>query len=129
MPPKASSLKKQKVKKGKKTKKSVPTLVTMNVSDSDEHGEQSLSLLDTGAVGRLTGSDEDGYGSDGGEASSQRPRPVPSATVTSGAGLSDEETEEEGAPPPQEDPCVQVNGHRDRGSPASRSGLQTWLDW
>ena len=59
----------------------------MNVSDSDEQVEQNQSLLDTGAVGRLAGSDEDG---DGGEASSQRPRPVPSATVTSGAALSNE---------------------------------------
>ena len=73
MPQKASSSKKQKVTKRKKTKKSVPTLVTMNVSDSDEHGEQSQSLLDTGAVGWLAGSDEDGDGGgDGGEASSQR---------------------------------------------------------
>ena len=57
MPPKASSPKKQKkVKKGKNTKKRVPpTLVTMPVSDSDEPIEQSQSLLDTGAVGRLPG--------------------------------------------------------------------------
>ena len=74
MPPKASSPKKQKkLKKGKKTKKSVPTLVTMNVSYSDEHGEQTQSLLDTGAVGRLAGSDDDGDGRDGGEAAVKDP--------------------------------------------------------
>ena len=103
MPPKASSLKKQKVKKGKKTKKTIlPTLVTMPVSDSDKPVEQRQSLLDTGAVGRLARSVEDEDGGDGSEASTQRHRP--SATVTSGAALSDEE---EGAPrPPKRSMCL-----------------------
>ena len=71
MPPKASPKKQKKAskapKKEKKTKKTVPTVVT--ISNIDEQIEQSQSLLDTGAVARLAGSDvKDG---DGGEASSQ----------------------------------------------------------
>ena len=58
MPPKASPKKQKKPKTGKKTKKTVPTVVAM--SDSDDQVEQSQSLLDTGAVGWLAGSAEDG---------------------------------------------------------------------
>ena len=105
MLPKGSRLKKKRAKKG--TKKAKKTRITMPTSESDE----SHSLLDPGALGGcLAESDaEDEDVGEGGEASHKRSRPGPTATVTSGAALSDEDQGwEEGPPLPQEEQCVRL---------------------